>query len=354
MTKGTTGITTGTCAAAAAKAATILLTGGVKAEVVEISLPNNHPLSVQIVSSSASNGTVISKVEKYSGDDPDVTDGCIVEALVEWNDSPEVVLCAGEGVGTVTKPGLAVAPGMPAINPTPRSMIISSVREITDRGIKVTISIPNGRRLAEKTFNPRLGIVGGLSILGTSGIVRPFSSEALKDSLKCSLSVAVACRVNNPVFTPGRIGAKAAHSMFNLSSEQLIEVSNEWGFILDNSLHMPFSALLVLGHPGKLAKLAMGSWDTHSSRSPSAVPFIIALCEELFGYKIEDDVKTVEAVFGLLDPGRKRILAERLSSLIGEAVRRRIQSKFKVSVILVDLQGNKLGGAGDSSEWPTK
>ena len=140
---------------------------------------------------------------------------------------------AGEGVGTVTKPGLQVPPGEPAINPVPRQMILAAIRDVTARGVRVEISLPGGREIAAKTFNPRLGIEGGLSILGTTGIVRPYCTRALQDALKCTLDVAAACGVTAPVLVPGNIGASAARRHFSLREEQVIEAGNEWGFVLD-------------------------------------------------------------------------------------------------------------------------
>ena len=180
----------------------------------------------------------------------------------------------GEGVGTVTKPGLAIPPGEAAINPVPRQMIRDSVREVTDRAVRVTVSIPDGEALAAKTFNPKLGVRGGLSILGTTGRVRPFSCPALQESLRCALQVALALGLKDLVFVPGHIGEKAAHRHFVLRPEQVIEVSNEWGYMLGQAAREKVPRLLVLGHPGKLVKLAEGMWDTHSSRSGSALPLV--------------------------------------------------------------------------------
>ena len=138
-------------------------------------------------------------------------------------------------MGTVTKPGLAIPPGEPAINPVPRRMIREAVREVTPRGVRVTISIPGGGELARKTFNPRIGIVGGLSILGTTGIVRPFSCSALRESLRCALNVAAAAGIRAPVLVPGHIGERAARAHFRVADEQVVEVGNEWGFVLDEA-----------------------------------------------------------------------------------------------------------------------
>jgi cobalt-precorrin-5B (C1)-methyltransferase len=232
-------------------------------------------------------------------------------------------------------------------------MIIDAVREVTTNGVTVRISIPEGEILAQKTFNPRLGIKGGLSILGTSGIVRPFSSSAIRDSIACAINVAVACKVRHPVMVPGGIGLKAAFSIFALNEEQVVEVSNEWGHCLDRAAGKEFSAALVLGHPGKLAKLAGGSWDTHSSRSGSAAPYVETVARSELGYDPKG-CGTVEAIFqGLALSDRKR-LANALSMRISSAINSRINGKFPCSVFLIDLAGNRLGHYGDLTPWPTK
>ncbi|MBI4962778.1 MAG: cobalamin biosynthesis protein CbiD [Desulfomonile tiedjei] len=346
-----TGFTTGTCAAAAAKAATIVSEGVSAPAQVEIGLPDGSRVTLPVEASGRGSHSAWAAVRKDAGDDPDVTDGVLVKAAVSWLDQEGFVIAAGEGVGTVTKPGLALPPGEPAINPVPRRMIMDAVREVTDRGVRVAISIPGGKELADKTFNPRLGVQGGLSILGTSGVVRPFSSSALRDALKCSLSVAQACKVTAPVFVPGRIGARAAGKHFRLSPEQLVEVSNEWGFMLDQAVPYDFERLLVLGHPGKLAKLADGNWDTHSSRSRSAVGFVVSLGEKLFGQPMGERPPTVEGIFSALSEGERKFLASELARLIGEAVSERTRERFIIAVVLVNLRGEILGQHGDLETW---
>ncbi len=347
------GFTTGTCAAAAAKAAVMTLFGMRSPDRIDVTLPDGSSATILVASAGRDGESAWAAVRKDAGDDPDVTDGALVQATVSWTEGEDVIILAGEGVGTVTKPGLAVPPGEPAINPVPRRMIRDAVREVTHRPIAVTISIPGGKEIAEKTFNPRLGIVGGLSILGTSGIVRPFSSSALKDALKCSLSVAVACGVQYPVFVPGRIGQRAAARHFRPLPEQLIEVSNEWGFMLDQAAQLGFRGLLALGHPGKLAKLADGQWDTHSKRSRSAVPMVTALVRNLLGWSV-DDPATVEAIFSHLPPESARIVADGLSAKIRDAISRRVSGRFTVSVVVVNLLGEVLGNGGDLSPWPQR
>jgi cobalt-precorrin-5B (C1)-methyltransferase len=346
------GLTTGTCAAAAAKAATLVLLGRENLGEVDIALPDGTRVAMLLIYAQKIGTAAEAAVCKDAGDDPDITHGTTILARVSWLDTPEIRLIAGNGVGTVTKPGLSVPPGQPAINPVPQRMIREGIREITEKGVEVVISIPGGKELAEKTFNPRLGIVGGLSILGTTGRVRPFSSPALRSSLKCSLDVAAACGVEAPVLVPGHIGERAARRHFHLLDEQLIEVSNEWGYMLDCAGRSRFRGVMVLGHPGKMGKLAMGEWDTHSSRSKSAVPWISDLAGALgcstFGQQ------TVEGIFSALSAAERKKLGAALASEVLKAVRQRLQGSLPVAAVLVNMQGDWLGCAGEMGLWKRK
>ncbi len=402
MSRLRSGFTTGTCAAAAARAAVLLLAGKDITGEVEITLPDGEKVTMPLAYAQKENGRAEAAVRKDAGDDPDITDRVLVIASVAWLESGEVLLEAGEGVGTVTKPGLQTAPGEPAINPVPRRMIRDAVRAVTNRGVRVTLSIPGGRELAAKTFNPRLGITGGLSILGTSGRVRPFSCPALRASLKCLLDVAVAAGIRNPVFVPGHIGRRAAEKHFRIRDSQIIEVSNEWGFMLDCAAGQDLEALMVLGHPGKLAKLAMGEEDTHSSRSKSALPFVSELAIDILKrnfpsprgrglrgggneshshphptplpsrereYKISGidnhDAKhqgqmpvqriqcipTVEGIFSALSGPERRELGNALAGEVGRALRKRTGGGFEITVVLVNMRGEMIGSNGDLMRW---
>jgi cobalt-precorrin-5B (C1)-methyltransferase len=350
MSRLRSGFTTGACAAAAAKAGMLLLVGNPAPTEVEIRLPNGDciklvPAFVRKTTDGAEAG-----VRKDAGDDPDVTDGVVVIASVAWADGQDVEFAAGVGVGTVTKPGLQIPPGEPAINPGPRAMIRQAVREVTDRGVKVVISVPGGGQIAKKTFNPRLGVVGGISILGTTGIVRPYSNQALRDALKCSLDVAAASGVTAPVLAPGNIGRRAAELHFRVLAEQVVEVSNEWGFMLDCAAGYSFARILVLGHPGKLAKLCDGQWDTHSSKSGSAVPVVARLYEEMLE-RTPPEVTTVEGLFDALSPEDRGLLANGLAVKLRDTIYRRLESRIDVSTALVNMHGDILGSDGDLSAW---
>jgi cobalt-precorrin-5B (C1)-methyltransferase len=344
------GYTTGSCAAAAAKAAVWFLAKGRVTGSVEIPLPDGRRRRLTVDHVRWKEGGAEAAVRKDAGDDPDVTHGALIKIHVAWTESSDVEFVAGDGVGTVTKPGLAVPPGGPAINPGPRRMIREAVREVTSRGVRVTISIDGGREIAVKTFNPRLGITGGLSILGTTGIVRPFSCSALRESLRCALNVAAAAGVRAPVFVPGRIGERAVRKRFRVAPDQVVEVGNEWGFAIDEAVRKPFAALLALGHPGKLAKLAAGDWDTHSGRSGSALPIVARMHEAVLG-RPAAEAPTVEGVFAALGATEKKDLGHALAAAIQKAVGERTEGRLNAAVVLIDLGGRILGRAGDLLFW---
>ena len=344
------GYTTGSCAAAAAKAAVLLLAEELATEEVEIPLPDRQRRRLPVDHVRRTDEGAEAAVRKDAGDDPDVTNGALIRVSVVWTEGNDVEFAAGEGVGTVTKPGLAVPPGKPAVNPVPQRMIREAVREVTSRGVRVTISITGGRELAAKTFNPRLGIVGGLSILGTTGIVRPFSCSALRETLGCALRVAAAAGIRSPIFVPGHIGERAARSHFRVTPEQIVEVGNEWGFAIDEALRAPFAALLIVGHPGKLAKLTAGGWDTHSGRSGSALPIVAEMHAAVLGRPAAES-PTVEGIFAALDGREKKRLGDTLAAAIQEAVGKRTEGHLNAAVVLIDLGGCTLGASGDLTLW---
>lgn len=348
---GRLGYTTGACAAAAAKAALRCLLGeALQLLEVEIPFPGGEHHVLPVVSINRRARGAEAAVRKDAGDDPDITNGALVQAFVEWGECADVAFAAGDGVGVVTKKGLSIPPGEPAINPGPRKMIRDALRELTDRPIQVTISIAGGRELARKTFNPRLGIMNGLSILGTTGRVRPFSCQALKCTLLCELNVARAAGVTAPVLVPGHIGERSARKHLTLSAEQIIEVGNEWGFLLDRLARYPFKKVLLWGHPGKLAKLADEQWDTHSSRSRSAIE-VIQRMGWPFQWLNPAEHLTTEGLFSALHQGERSRLANALSSAVARAAEDKIGGACRISVGLVNMEGDMLGAHGDLLAW---
>ncbi len=343
------GYTTGTCAAAAAKAAALCLFENFVASSVDIGFPDGGRETIAVAWVRGEGRGAEAAVRKDAGDDPDVTDGSLVVVRIEPVGGGYIAFAAGEGVGRVTLPGLQVPPGEPAINPGPRRMIAQALREVTASGLRVTVSIPGGEALAAKTFNPRLGIEGGLSVLGTSGRVRPFSAPALRESLRCGLDVASALGIRAPILVPGHIGENAVKQHYRVQPGQVIPVSNEWDFMLEQVAAGAFEQVLLVGHPGKLAKLANDEWDTHSSRSGSAVPVVRGLADFL-GIALPTECPTVEGLFDVLSPDTRK----QLGDATAKAVRRAVQSRFHkppAAVALINMRGDLLGTDGELSSW---
>ncbi len=343
MSRLNCGYSTGSCAAGGAKAAAMVLSGQEPGTLVEIPLPDGARLSLPLTFARSLGDAARAGIRKDGGDDPDVTHGVMVISTVRFLAETEIRFEAGDGVGTVTLPGLSVPPGEPAINPGPRRMIEAAIREVTAHGARVTVSIPGGQALAAKTFNPKLGIEGGLSILGTSGLVRPFSHEAMREALCCGLDVAVAAGFREPVLVPGRIGEQAARRHLRVAAQQVVDAGNEWGAMLDRARGHGVRRLLAVGHPGKLAKLAFGEWDTHSSRSQAAVGRVAKMAGV--------ESPTVEGVFQALGADERRALACALSAQVRAAVTERLGEGSDAAVVLVDMAGEWLGDAGDLSPW---
>lgn len=275
------GYTTGSCAAAAAKAAAAMLFSGEDSEdITEVSIdtPAGIMLSLPVTQLRRRPGEVSCAVRKDSGDDPDITDGVLVCAAVRVKKEEGITLKGGSGVGIVTRPGLAPDVGEPAINPVPRAMILEAVRSVLPpgRGVDVVLSIPGGAELAKKTFNPRLGITGGLSILGTTGIVEPMSEEAFKEILALELKLLAPAKRRFLILVPGNHGKKTAVGTLRLPPEQVIKMGNFVGFMLDQCLGYGVKDLLLLGHIGKIFKVAGGIFQTHSRVADARFELIAA------------------------------------------------------------------------------
>ena len=341
------GFTTGTAAAAAAKAAAMLLVRGRKrcpAGYVEIPIPGNKRLRLRVHSARLLDQgpapLATASVVKDAGGDPDVTDGLEIVARVKrLGSTGDIEIRGGEGVGVVTRPGLQVPVGEPAINPVPREMIREAVREVLpEAGVEVEISVPEGRRIAAKTFNQRLGIVGGISIIGTTGIVEPMSIEALKATIRCEIDVAweEIRHSRSPLFlAPGRIGEDALKRLFG--DIRVVQMSNFAGVALEYAREKGVSGIVLGGHPGKLAKILMGHLDTHSARSPQAAGFVAGFLG------LDREFNTVEEIIQALggNPGRKQAFSGLASAVAGE-----VKEGFgfdAVEVCLFDMKKELIG-----------
>lgn len=273
-----TGFTTGACATAAAAAAGAALVMGHWPDPVEITLPRGQLVRFNLSEQRLGNGWAEAGVVKDAGDDPDVTHGVTVRARVWHNpDGAKVSFVAGEGVGTVTRPGLPIVPGEPAINPVPRQMIEAALTGIAPGGWRVEISIPGGADIAAKTWNPRLGIEGGLSVLGTTGIVRPFSCAAWIASIHRGIDVARAAGLNHAVGATGATSERAAQTYFDLPDHGMLDMGDFAGGMLKYLRRNPIPRITIAGGPGKLAKLGQGALDLHSARSQVDIPALAAM-----------------------------------------------------------------------------
>jgi cobalt-precorrin-5B (C1)-methyltransferase len=343
-----TGFTTGLCAAAAAKAAAITLFSK-PVESVEITAKNGALIKLEVTDALRENGSAKCSVRKDAGDDPDVTDGIKIFAEVSRTDSEGIEIDGGEGVGRVTKPGLKVPVGKAAINPVPMEMITAEVREVCEMfaysdGIKVVISVPEGVGIAKKTMNQRLGITGGLSILGTTGIVEPMSDRALIEAIKTEIDVQIASGKKSLLITPGNYGREFAASALKLDIEEAVKCSNFIGEALDYACTMGIEKILLIGHAGKLVKLAGGIMNTHSSIADCRMEIIAAHCA-LSGVnagtirQIMDCITTEAAINVMLPLGINGPVWNGIGQKIGFHLKERIKNTVIEYIVFTQEHG---------------
>ena len=327
------GYTTGSCAAGAAGAAASALLSGTFPSRVQIDTPKGKKLTLDVTDPSAEGGVCRCAVRKDSGDDPDITNGMLVYASVRRAESG-VAIDGGRGVGRVTKPGLDQPVGAAAINTVPREMIRKAVTEAAARygytgGFDVVIDIPDGERLAAKTFNPHLGITGGLSVLGTTGIVEPMSDEALADSIRVEIRVMAARQTDAALITLGNYGYDYASGPMGLDMKDNVTCSNFIGTALDCCAECGFRKVLVIGHIGKLVKLGIGLFNTHSRNGDGRIETLTAcalqagaslsLLRELAECVTTDSALDVLEEAGLMEDVMN-ILRDRIAFYIGRRI----------------------------------
>lgn len=271
------GYTTGSCATGAAKAATYMLLTKKKIDVINIDTPKGIPLTLKVENINIQDSYVECSIEKDGGDDIDATHTMHIHAraeLVKRQGQEDILVCGGEGIGVVTKRGLSVEVGKPAINPTPMKMINSEVAKVIgsdikvnlgeDTVLKITIFAPKGQEIAKKTFNPRIGIVGGISIIGTTGIVEPMSDEGWRKSLSIELQMKKEQGLDKVILVPGNHGEQFIRENLNLDMKYVIRTSNFIGYMLKEAQRMGYKKILMAGHIGKFIKLSAGIFNTHS------------------------------------------------------------------------------------------
>lgn len=342
------GFTTGSCAAAAAKAAAfMLLTGQVKNEI-SIETPKGITYVPRIVDISRSEQEVRCAVEKDGGDDPDITNGALIYASVRYGsvrtELPDIRIEGGEGVGRVTKPGLDQPVGSAAINHVPREMIHREVMEVCalcdyQGSLEVLITVPEGRRLAEQTFNPRLGIVGGISILGTSGIVEPMSSQALLDTIRVELRQKRAEGNMIVAVSPGNYGLDYMRQTYGYDLDLSVKCSNFIGDTIDMAVEMGYQAMLLTGHIGKLVKVSGGIMNTHSREGDCRMELLAAAAiragvQQEIVRQILECVTTEEAIRILQENDCRDAAMENLITKIAFYLNKRSGSSMQVECIL--------------------
>lgn len=286
------GYTTGSCAAAASKAAAIMLLTGKKVENIRLLTPKGIELDLAVEDITIENDKVSCAIRKDSGDDPDVTNGALIYSEVTLTgEEGSVEIDGGFGVGRVTKPGLDQPVGNAAINSTPRRMIRENLLEVMDvtgydGGLKAVISIPLGVELARKTFNPRLGIEGGISVIGTTGIVEPMSESALIETIKVELRQKRELGYEYVLLTPGNYGSDFIRDGMGLDPEWAVQTSNFIGDSLDYCVELGFKGALLIGHIGKLVKIAGNMMNTHSKYGDCRME-ILGSAAAVYGVKPE-------------------------------------------------------------------
>lgn len=342
------GYTTGSCAAAGAKAALMAAFGSVPQAVAVLS-PQGEKIVVPIKSVAKTERGYAAVVLKDGGDDPDITHGAEIVTEVHLTDSDALLIDGGKGVGRVTKAGLSVAVGEAAINPAPRAMIRQAVFDVLGKygGCEVIVSVPSGEELAKHTLNPTLGIVGGISIIGTSGIVRPMSEESFKKSLEPQISVALAAGYKTLVLVPGKIGEAAAAEHFNIPRGCIVQTSNFIGHMLECCAREKVERVVLFGHIGKLAKVAAGVFHTHNRMGDARMEAIAAYAASLGASK-----EAVQEILGCLttEAALPIIAANNLTAVYGvlakratARMRRYVFDEMAIGTVIVTLKGELLG-----------
>lgn len=347
-----TGFTTGACAAAAAKAATRVLVRGALLDDIETTLPNGQRVTFALHHCERVGDAAVCSVLKDAGDDPDCTHGAELVATVELRDAPGIELRGGEGVATVTKPGLGLDVGAPAINPVPRRNITEMVAaELDGRGAIVTISVPGGIEMAKQTLNARLGLLGGISILGTTGIVKPYSTAAYKASVVQAIDVARNRGLDELVLTTGGKSEAYAMKLYpSLPEETFIQVGDFIGTGLRHCARRGARRAIVVGMIGKLSKMANGKMQTHAAGSEVNMELLASLAAELGARgDVVDEIRAANTARHVLELCQREGLAA-ITTLVCRRVAERCHAHagggLDVHARLVDFNGTLLGS------WP--
>ncbi|HAX51707.1 cobalt-precorrin-5B (C(1))-methyltransferase CbiD [Muricomes intestini] len=354
------GYTTGSCAAAAAKAAAYMLLSGQTLTQVSLLTPKGITLYLDVEYIEKSQGQVSCAIQKDSGDDPDITDGVYVYATVKHSAGTGLSLGGGEGVGRVTKKGLEQEIGAAAINKVPRHMILEAVEEQRAQfdckeGLEILISIPEGQKLAVKTFNPRLGIEGGISVLGTSGIVEPMSEKALTDTIYLEMKFLKENGHDWCYIVPGNYGSDFLTETLGYNGALAVKCSNYIGETIDAAVSLGMKGILFIGHAGKLIKLAAGVMNTHSRQADCRMEVLSshAAMKGASGAEVErimNCTTTTEAIEFLKELGILDIAMESIVSRIDFYLKQRAGSELKIGAIMFSKEEGILCETSDTEK----
>lgn len=353
------GYTTGSCAAAAAKAAAILLLSGKAPNQISLLTPKGIRLDLPVLEAKWEDSKASCAIRKDSGDDPDVTHESLIFAEVSLTETG-LEIDGGFGVGRVTKPGLDQPVGAAAINSTPRAMIAEAVQEVCrlldyNGGMKIIISVPEGERLAKKTFNHRLGIVGGISILGTTGIVEPMSEEALVETIRTELKVRRAAGKDYVLLTPGNYGSDYIRDGLGIDPDTAVQTSNFIGDSLEICKELGFKGAVLVGHIGKLVKIGGGMLNTHSKYGDCRMEILAANAAAcgLSAEKTEEILNCVacdEVLRILQESNLRETTLQRLSERIGWHLAQKAGEDFEIGALLFSKEYGLLGKTRNATD----
>ncbi len=353
------GYTTGSCAAAAARAAAICVLSGKKISTVTLPTPKCITLTLDVHEPEITDSYAKCAIKKDSGDDPDITNGILVYAEVTKTESG-ITITGGEGIGKVTKAGLDQPVGEWAINSVPRKMITEAVSAAAKEygytgGFNIGISIPGGAELAKKTYNPRLGIEGGISVIGTSGIIEPMSNAALVDTIRTELNMKKAAGHENVFFTLGNYGENFIARAMPFDVEESVKCSNFIGDAVDIALELGFRGILIIGHIGKLVKLGAGIKNTHSSQADGRMDVLVT-CGVLAGAEQQvlrqlPDCATVDAALGILgEAGYMRQTLDVLALRAGYYLEAKVRGEAKIAAVMFSDKHDILVKTADADD----
>lgn len=342
------GYTTGACMAAGVKAA-LLYEKGEKCDTLELKALDDTILTIPVKDVRRTEEGICAEIIKDAGDDPDITNGVSVFTTIRHlPQGSGIVFRAGEGIGTVTKPGLSVPVGEPSINPGPRKLTQNVVEEVLGVGadLEVTVSIPAGKELCKQTLNPVLGVVGGISVVGTTGVLRPMSEEGFKNSLVPQIDVALAAGLDTQVFVPGKIGETLAVK-HGIPKEAIVQTSNFIGFMLEAAAERGVKRVLLFGHIGKLAKVAAGVFYTHNrigdARLEAIGAYAAAAGMPAEGIQRILNATTTEDALTVLEEYKYMHVCNTLAERASARAERFIFNKLTVGTVLATMQGTILG-----------